>query len=429
MGDGGTGIERRRRFAPRPTAVGEARRHVRSCLDLSHDDDLRDTVELLVSEVVTNALVHAGTDIEVACKGQPGLVRVSVSDGSRHHPSPRSYGPHAGTGRGLRLLEELADEWGVDPSPAGKTVWFSVGNPAPRRPERSWDSDGPGAADDAGGDASVEVVLLNVPLLLVRTWKQHAETLLREYLLATLEADAAEDAILVHAHASEALGILDEHVPAMEPADELLSELESLSEPRVTASQVSLTIPLAAVPHFAQLDAALDRALAMAQRGELLNTTTQPEVRALRRWLCAQVCDQHLGRPAEAWDLGAQLAMSVFGTMADWDRDSLRSLPGAVVAVDDTGTIVTATPDAESLLGYGEGELDERRLLVLIPERYRQAHLAGFAMYQMTGRTRLIGQPISVPTLTRSGDEAAVTLLLSADRNDSGRTVFLATLS
>jgi PAS domain S-box-containing protein len=398
---------------------------VRTCLDTSHDDELRDTVELLVSEVVTNALVHAGTDIEVACTGQSGVIRVAVSDGSRHTPSPRAYGPHAGTGRGLRLLEELADEWGVDRSASGKTVWFSVGNPAARPPESPWDLN----ESHDRGDAVVEVVLLNLPLLLVRTWKQHAETLLREYLLATLETSLEEDAILVHAHASAALGILDEHVPVMEPADDLLSELESLSEPRVTAPRVSVTIPIAAVPHFAELDEALERALAMARRGELLNTTTQPEVRALRRWLCAQVCDQHLGAQPQAWDLNEQMAMSVFGTRVEWDLEILRRAEGAVVAVDDTGTILTATEEAEVLLGYGRGELDGGRLLQLIPERYRQAHLAGFAMYQMTGTTRLIGQTIRVPALTRHGDEAPISLLLSAVHDDAGRTVFLAQLS
>ena len=99
---------------------------VRELLTAAGRDDLVETAELLVSEIVTNAIVHAGTPIDVAVSFVDGGLRVEVTDGSPHVPSPRDYGPSAGTGRGLMLLEELGEDWGVLPEDPGKTVWFHI---------------------------------------------------------------------------------------------------------------------------------------------------------------------------------------------------------------------------------------------------------------------------------------------------------------
>lgn len=81
---------------------------------------------LLVSEVVTNSVVHGGPPIVLAvdCEHTTGL-KVRVRDGSHELPKPRDAGVWAGGGRGLGLLERLSDDWGVDPDPGdGKEVWF-----------------------------------------------------------------------------------------------------------------------------------------------------------------------------------------------------------------------------------------------------------------------------------------------------------------
>ncbi|GHE84075.1 ATP-binding SpoIIE family protein phosphatase [Streptomyces fumanus] len=107
-------------------------------------DRLVDDTLLVVSELVTNAVVHAGTDVEVACLLQvSGAVVVEVAD---HHPvrAPRPGGPRAATpdtpeyGRGLRLVAALSDAWGITYRTGTKTVWASVpatGGP-PAAPER-----------------------------------------------------------------------------------------------------------------------------------------------------------------------------------------------------------------------------------------------------------------------------------------------------
>ena len=81
-------------------------------------------VELLVTELVTNAVQYAYGDIEVTVCVVDALTRVEVSDMSPAAPSVRE--PDAGGGRGLHLVGLLADRWGVDRRGQGKTVWFEV---------------------------------------------------------------------------------------------------------------------------------------------------------------------------------------------------------------------------------------------------------------------------------------------------------------
>ena len=89
-----------------------------------------DTVRLLVSEVVTNAVVHSqappGAIIKLAASLSDGSVIVTVADsGTGVGPSPRAPDPLDG-GYGLFLLEKEAGQWGVDRGPEGTRVWFKL---------------------------------------------------------------------------------------------------------------------------------------------------------------------------------------------------------------------------------------------------------------------------------------------------------------
>jgi anti-sigma regulatory factor (Ser/Thr protein kinase) len=83
-----------------------------------------DDAALVVSELVTNALLHARTSMVVALSEDgPGAVHLSVADGSVAALRERHFSLESGTGRGLRLLDSIALEWGVDLRDDGKTVW------------------------------------------------------------------------------------------------------------------------------------------------------------------------------------------------------------------------------------------------------------------------------------------------------------------
>jgi anti-sigma regulatory factor (Ser/Thr protein kinase) len=79
-----------------------------------------------VTELVTNAVLHARTPIVVVVDRSPGRVYLAVSDGSDAQPIARDYGIDAATGRGIALVEELSTRWGVERSPSGKQVWCEL---------------------------------------------------------------------------------------------------------------------------------------------------------------------------------------------------------------------------------------------------------------------------------------------------------------
>lgn len=90
-------------------------------------DPLVDTATLLVSELVTNCLLHARTPMTVRCRRDGDGVRIEVEDGSAVVPRVRRYGSDSATGRGLALVDQLTAAWGTEPTPSGgKKVWFRL---------------------------------------------------------------------------------------------------------------------------------------------------------------------------------------------------------------------------------------------------------------------------------------------------------------
>lgn len=119
-----------RRFPPARTSPRAARQFVHGLLAGVPDDE-SDLALVLTSELVTNAVVHARTDVDVRVELGDGLVRVTVRDGDGHLPHPRVVPPDAAGGRGLHLVRALASSWGVDRDPGGKIVWFVLAHGRP----------------------------------------------------------------------------------------------------------------------------------------------------------------------------------------------------------------------------------------------------------------------------------------------------------
>ena len=86
----------------------------------------REDVRLMVSELVTNAIVHAASSCEVSVNQTDQMLRVEVTDGSDITPEPRRAKITDVNGRGLFIVESLADRWGVRSLVAGKSVWFEL---------------------------------------------------------------------------------------------------------------------------------------------------------------------------------------------------------------------------------------------------------------------------------------------------------------
>jgi anti-sigma regulatory factor (Ser/Thr protein kinase) len=121
-------IEVRTMLTQHPTSVGAARRFVRDVL-MSRQvaDGVVSTVELLTSEVVTNAIIHARSGPHLAVEVKEDLVRVAVRDSSPEVPVRRLGSVDDLSGRGVVIVEELATAWGVERERNGaKRVWFEV---------------------------------------------------------------------------------------------------------------------------------------------------------------------------------------------------------------------------------------------------------------------------------------------------------------
>ncbi len=143
-------------YQPEPTAAAAARRFVRDTLQAwvvtgaaADGHGLVDDAVLLTSELVTNAVVHAGTPVQVTCRVADGAVEVVVQDGHPARLVPEAAegepGPAERTGgRGLLLPAALASAWGVAYGRTSKAVWFRLGLAGP----------GAGLANGAGDDGA-----------------------------------------------------------------------------------------------------------------------------------------------------------------------------------------------------------------------------------------------------------------------------------
>jgi serine phosphatase RsbU (regulator of sigma subunit)/anti-sigma regulatory factor (Ser/Thr protein kinase) len=113
-----------------PGQISSARADIRALLHDWTSPDQMESAVLLVSELVTNVLVHTDHDARLIAdvNGMPGTRRLHVEVGDRSDDMPhlRDPGELASSGRGLFLIEELADSWGVDPRGDGKSIWFEL---------------------------------------------------------------------------------------------------------------------------------------------------------------------------------------------------------------------------------------------------------------------------------------------------------------
>jgi hypothetical protein len=114
-------------FSPVLMSVGEARALVVEAVAGSAVD-MVDSARLLTSELVTNAVVHTGTDVEVTVRRLASGVRVEVADHESQPPVPTSVPALSVRGRGLDLVATMADGWGFK-CWNGKVVWFDLKNP------------------------------------------------------------------------------------------------------------------------------------------------------------------------------------------------------------------------------------------------------------------------------------------------------------
>lgn len=124
----GVAIDHRTQLPAVPASAAAARLASRAVLEEWELSDLDDTVSLLVTELVSNGVRHAQTQLElVLTYNGSSCLRISVSDGNSRLPTPKPPTDAAIGGWGLTLIETMSARWGTDVAPnQGKTVWVEI---------------------------------------------------------------------------------------------------------------------------------------------------------------------------------------------------------------------------------------------------------------------------------------------------------------
>ncbi|HET7311541.1 MAG TPA: SpoIIE family protein phosphatase [Mycobacteriales bacterium] len=285
-------------------AVPRARRFAAQSLR-GVDRSVVDDVELVVSELVTNALLHGAAPVVLRLSTLADRVRVEVEDGGRELPVRMRDDIEAMTGRGLALVAQLSNGWGVEPGAGrGKVVWAEVAEAD--FDEASHDSqidvDALLAAwsdDDDAAEPTYVVELGAVPTHLLLEAKAHIDNLVREFTLAAGGAGSGGPASLppdlselvqtvVHGFSVARSSIKRQALDAAARGD---------AETRLT-----LALPATAADAGEKYLNALDEADGYARAARLLTLETPPVHRVFRRWyvesLVAQLRQQAAGEPA-----------------------------------------------------------------------------------------------------------------------------------
>ncbi|MDE3085671.1 MAG: ATP-binding protein, partial [Acidobacteriota bacterium] len=276
-------------------SVGRARQFVASCLGRWGLGALASDSSLVVSELVSNAVVHARTPIELRVRSIEGGIRVEVRDGAVHGFGPsREDQELPEHGLGLRVVARVASRWGVDPMPDGKVVWAAMsaaGAEGPHAPEL-----GLGPAPLPLPDDWPEVRLLHVPARLLLGWEAHTRELIREFsLLAPVPAAHVEGP-----SSPAPAEFLQDRVAAVKAVLErfwdLVRPVWALAHAAGDGDTGLVTV-VTRVPERVVLDApgfleAFDDADALASEGRLLTGPTPEEIGEFGRWFVEAVVRQ-----------------------------------------------------------------------------------------------------------------------------------------
>ncbi|MEU4968634.1 SpoIIE family protein phosphatase [Streptomyces smyrnaeus] len=402
-----------RRFPPRPESVTAARHFARAALD-GLASQVVDTAELLVSELVTNAVLHARTEVEVSVSRSADRVLVRVGD---HLPSrgvvPQERRPYPSTGLGLVVMEELASRYGVDTGEGRKTVWCELGPADPSAPPSSWQA----ATPPAGPHDAVTLVDLPDALFTASRYRRHA--LLRELTLAVF--------------AGADLGVRPHELETAHDMSNVLSTCVTAarenqpSDADIRSLQVS--VPADATPALFTLRRVLGLAEEAARDERLLTRPPLPQNRLFHQWLFDQITSQLAGGQPTAWTVVPREPGASPSELSSWDPRQVRDSRVPTVAADEEDRILAANEPVADMLGWQPDELVGQQLTVLIPEHLRERHLAAFTSLQLTGRPRILGRSVPLPALHRDGSLIPVRLLIQTQETVDGRTVFVAQLS
>jgi anti-sigma regulatory factor (Ser/Thr protein kinase) len=273
-------------------SVAQARRLVERQLQDWGQSDLSDDARLVVSELLTNAALHAKPPIKLRLARLPAGVRLEVSDGSPELPLKVHANTDVMTGRGWSLVEALCDSWGVQPAGKGKIVWATLLPPDLSESQipaafesHTIDTElmtvGQAAAQSDDDEIRYNVTLGDVPTELLIAAKAHIDALIREFaLVSTGVAGGAISPV------PRELSALIERVVGnfSEARQSIKRQALRAAERGELRTKLTLSLPLSAAEAGLAYLAALDEVDDYCRAEQMLTLETPPAHRLFRSW-------------------------------------------------------------------------------------------------------------------------------------------------
>lgn len=296
---------------PEPRSVPGARRFVSDLLGTLGREDLVHSAALSVSEVVTNAILHAQGPIDVRLAGTQTQPRVEVRDSSSQPPAVHGMSQDARllatVGRGLQIVATYSRRWGAELSDTGKVVWFEPVPDVTLRPDAA---PVPGdvfalgelVGDDAGEPAErITIRLLGMPAQVFAHYRVWYDELRREMRLLAF-SDDADDFPVARELTRLTLQVEKERRAASGTAA-LTAAIVAGQESVDLTYEVPPTVPAT----MAQLRLLLGEADAFCREQRLLLAETSDQLKALRSWYLGEFERQGRGEAPLPWPGGYSL--------------------------------------------------------------------------------------------------------------------------
>ena len=313
------------RFVTHPHSVRTVRQLLADTLRDWHLPALVDDASLVVTELCTNALLHSGTSyfsVSVTAAGQDG-VRIAVGDEGevpaaavvRRHGALRAASAgglrnEATTGRGLAIVDELSDAWGVTVDGGSKWVWARLSTTGTDGADA--DLPEPPSAPTAGVaryDGPLPpgwhlVRLEGCPVQLGLAQDDHLDELVRELQLVAPAVRQPELASLIR-------GLLEGQAAARHMGRRTAQDAAAAG---LEHAAVEMLLPERAAEEVQRLHDAVTAADAICDREQLLTLASNPDIRRLRCWMRDEIAEQIvLGRPPRAYEDWLQMTARADG--------------------------------------------------------------------------------------------------------------------
>jgi anti-sigma regulatory factor (Ser/Thr protein kinase) len=276
-----------------PSSVQAARRFIQGrAAAWSLPEPAVDQLVLIGSELVTNAVLHARTELTLALELRDGHVRISVTDRSLAPATLRHYRPDALTGRGLGVVAALSDRWGVSAAADGKVVWAEVAaNGDHPATARAPDLRHPPPAPAPRSPDSRTVRFVGVPVAGYVELQAHNDALFRELELISIELEGDDDAEV----AAPLADLVDQLYRRFRGQRDSYRDVVAAAQARGQWTvELETTLPPAAAAGARSYLALLEQADELCRSGLLLTPEPPAHVRRLRRWFVEETVAQLL---------------------------------------------------------------------------------------------------------------------------------------